>query len=191
VSGEPESADLAHLVARCESGHADAESALVQHFLPRVRAMMLARTRDVEIARDLTQDTLVAVLQAIRRGQVREPGRVAAFVHGVARNVANNHTRGVRAQAESPLDALRSEPFAEDDHETRERQTLLARGLDAIAESDRQILLFTLVEGMKPGEIAQRLGLTAEVVRTRKSRAQKRVVAAVAGLSRMVRSEPL
>jgi len=33
----------------------------------------------------------------------------------------------------------------------------------------------TLVEGRKPGEIAAALGLTAEVVRMRKSRAVKKV----------------
>jgi DNA-directed RNA polymerase specialized sigma24 family protein len=33
----------------------------------------------------------------------------------------------------------------------------------------------TLVEGEKPGEIAQQLGLSSEVVRQRKSRAVKKV----------------
>ena len=60
-----------------------------------------------------------------------------------------------------------------------------------MADSDRQILLLTLVDGMKPGEIAEQMGLTAEVVRARKSRAQKRVVAALADLSRIAGPQPL
>jgi RNA polymerase sigma factor (sigma-70 family) len=180
-------ARLAALVAQVAAGHIEAEGALIEFFLPRVRAMMRARMRDADLARDLAQDTLVAVLQAARRGQIRDPERVAGFVHGVARNLANNHARGVRAQAESPLEALPVEPFADDDRADRDRQLLLARGLDAIAESDRTILMLTLVEGLKPGEIAQRMGLTSEVVRARKSRAQKRIVEALAALSRIVR----
>jgi RNA polymerase sigma factor (sigma-70 family) len=191
VADVPETAELAALVARVAAGQTEAETTLVEYFLPRVRVMMLARTRDADLARDLTQDTLVAVLQAARRGQIRDPDRVAAFVHGVARNLANNHARGIRAQAEAPLEAMPVEPFVEDDHDTRERQALLVQGLEAIAESDRHILELTLVEGMKPGEIAERLGLTSDVVRARKSRARKRVIEALAELSRIVVRQPL
>jgi RNA polymerase sigma-70 factor (ECF subfamily) len=190
VSEGAETGELAALAARVAAGHADAEARLVEHFLPRIRVMMLARTRDADLARDLTQDTMVAVLQAARRGQIRDLDRVAAFVHGVARNLANNHARGVRVQAEAPLEALPVEPFVEDDHGGRERQALLERGLEAITPSDRLILQLTLVEGMKPGEIAERLGLTSEVVRARKSRARKRVMDALAELSRLGSRQP-
>jgi RNA polymerase sigma factor (sigma-70 family) len=190
VSEVSETGELAALAARVAAGHADAEARLVEHFLPRIRVMMLARTRDADLARDLTQDTMVAVLQAARRGQIRDLDRVAAFVHGVARNLANNHARGVRVQAEASLEALPVEPFVEDDHGGRERQALLERGLEAITPSDRAILQLTLVEGMKPGEIAERLGLTSEVVRARKSRARKRVMDALAELSRLGSRQP-
>lgn len=190
MSEGAETGELAALAARVAAGHADAEARLVEHFLPRIRVMMLARTRDADLARDLTQDTMVAVLQAARRGQIRDLDRVAAFVHGVARNLANNHARGVRVQAEAPLEALPVEPFVEDDHGGRERQALLERGLEAITPSDRLILQLTLVEGMKPGEIAERLGLTSEVVRARKSRARKRVMDALAELSRLGSRQP-
>ena len=55
--------------------------------------MMRAKTRDAELSRDLTQDAVIEVLKALRRGQLRELGRLIAFVHGVARNVANNYMR--------------------------------------------------------------------------------------------------
>jgi RNA polymerase sigma factor (sigma-70 family) len=50
--------------------------------------------------------------------------------------------------------------------------------MDAISrlgKSEQEILRLTLVEGLKPGEIATRLGLKPEVVRKRKSRAVHRV----------------
>jgi RNA polymerase sigma-70 factor (ECF subfamily) len=48
--------------------------------------------------------------------------------------------------------------------------------LKQLDPTDRRILLLTLVEGLKPAEIADRLGLSAEVVRARKSRAVKKIV---------------
>jgi DNA-directed RNA polymerase specialized sigma24 family protein len=56
--------------------------------------------------------------------------------------------------------------------------------LARLNRADRGILLLTLVDGLKPAEIASRLGLTAEVVRVRKSRALKKVVDRVSAMTR-------
>ena len=44
--------------------------------------------------------------------------------------------------------------------------------------------MLTLVDGLKPAEIAAQLGLNGEVVRARKSRALQKVIEYVRGLSR-------
>ena len=177
----PEPSDLAALATRVASGDQAAEKTLIEHVAPRIRAMALARTRDVDVARDLTQESLIAVLVAARKGQIRDLDRVAAFVCGVARNVINNHRRRTVKLQESPLeDELLQSGLpafiAEDDHEEAERKRLMTRALSALGPSDRQVLLLTLVQGLKPGEIAAKTGLSPDVVRTRKSRALKRVL---------------
>ena len=63
----------------------------------------------------------------------------------------------------------------------------MTRGLAQISPSDREILDLVLVEGLKPGEIAVRMGLAPEVVRTRKSRALKRILTALQRLTGYVR----
>ena len=188
----PEPADQSGLVARLAQGDPAAEGELVEHFTPRIRAMMMARTRDADLARDLTQDTLIALLQALRQGQLREQDRLAAFAHGVARNVCNNF---FRTRQREPISTELAEDLAVaapgDDPEEREKLVLLQQGLAELSEGDRQILQMTLADGLKPGEIAERLGLTSEVVRARKSRAQKRIVAALEKkLSRIVPFAP-
>ena len=177
----PEPSDLAALATRVASGDQAAEKMLIEHVAPRIRAMALARTRDVDLARDLTQESLIAVLVAARKGQIRDLDRVAAFVCGVARNVINNHRRKTFKLQESPLEdellhAGLPRLIAEDDHEESERKRLMTRALSALGPSDRQVLLLTLVQGLKPGEIAAKTGLSPDVVRTRKSRALKRVL---------------
>jgi RNA polymerase sigma factor (sigma-70 family) len=57
----------------------------------------------------------------------------------------------------------------------RERTKALRSALDEMGRDDRQVLMLTLVEGLKSGEIADRLGLSPDVVRTRKARAIKRL----------------
>jgi RNA polymerase sigma factor (sigma-70 family) len=166
----------ARLVERIAAGEGEAEAELVDRFYRRVHAMMAIRTRDREAARDLAQEALMAALGALRKGQLREAERLAGFVHGIARNVLNNFFRQQRPRGEavelSPELAWFEPP---DEVEEAERLAALRAGLARLEPDDRSILVLTLVEGLKPGQIAARLGLSAEVVRTRKSRALKRL----------------
>lgn len=173
------------LAERIHNGDPVAEDELARLFRNKVLVMMLARTRDPEAARELTQDVLFAVLRALRDGQMHEADRLAAFVHGTARNLANNF---LRARSQRPeMQALTPDlPLAQsaDDFEHRERVSLVRRALERLDATDQKILLATLVEGLKPGEIASQLGLTSEVVRQRKSRAVRKVVELLKKLSR-------
>ena len=181
--------DLPDLVRSAASGDSAAEYSLIEHFAPRVRAMILARTRDADLARDLTQESLIAILVAARRGQIRDLDRVPAFVAGVARNIVNNHHRRTAKLQESPLeDELLNAGvpglIARTDDEEIDRQRQMARALATLGDPDREVLLLTLVDGLKPGEIAAKTGLSPDVVRTRKSRALKRVLDAIDTQSR-------
>jgi RNA polymerase sigma-70 factor (ECF subfamily) len=172
----PGTIDLALLVARVAAGDPCAEGEIVEHFAPRVRAMAVVRTRDRDLARDLAQETLLAVLLALRKGQVRESDRIEGFVAGVARNVINNYKRRSLKHPESPLDDDAPVMAVEDDRDGRERRRLMARALSTLSPADRQVLLMTLVEGLKPGQIATKIGVSADVARARKSRALKRIL---------------
>jgi RNA polymerase sigma factor (sigma-70 family) len=183
--------DFPAWMAGIAAGQPEAEGALVEYFLPRVRAMVLARIRDADQAADLAQDVLVAVLIALRRGQAREPERLPGFVLGVARNTANNHLRGVRRRAESALDEGVLTIAVADTQEVREREEAVTRGLEEVPAGDREVLLLTLVEGLNPRDIARRLDISSEVVRQRKSRALKRITAVIEGLSRNTPLRPL
>lgn len=173
------------LAERVRIGDSAAEDELIRVFRPRVLMMMRARTQEPDVAPDLCHDVLIAVLQALRQGQLRDPERLAAFVHGVARNAANNH---LRTRCRHPVlnELSESVPAAGSDDPVKsvERRQFVSRALAAVTQTDRRILLLTLVEGLKPGEIAERLGLTNEVVRTRKSRALRKMIERVRDLSR-------
>jgi RNA polymerase sigma factor (sigma-70 family) len=180
------SADLARVAQRIGEGDQTAEEELVRQFGERVRVFAAVRTHDRETSHDLGQEIMLAALTALRLGQLREPERLAAFVYGIARNVVNNYLRSGRARPAEPLEAEVAAPSRDpaDDIETARRQQLLRGALARLSRTDRGILLLTLVDGLKPGEIAYRLGLSAEIVRVRKSRALKKVVDRVNELKR-------
>ena len=173
------------LAARIRSREPSAEEEFVRLFSPRVALMVLARTHDPEAARDLAQDVMLAVVRAVRGEQLRDPERLVGFVFGIARNLINNYLRNRnRLPREDSLEAARHLASPPHPAEDTERIALVQRALGALDSTDRRILLLTLVEGLKPGEIGIQLGLSSEIVRARKSRALKKTIDCVKKLSR-------
>ena len=173
------------LVDRIRSGDDAAEEELVRFVSPRVFAMLVARTRDREVARDLLQDVLIAVLRSVREGALRDSERLVPFIHGTARNLVNNYFRDkVRQPKTEELSDIHAEVVNHEALEAESRERLVRQALSMVDETDRQIVLMTMVDGRKPGDIAERLGLSPEVVRQRKSRAIKKISEFIKALSR-------
>ena len=180
-------AEQLSLVDRIRQGDAVAEEEVVRLFSERIRLMALARTRNSDAARDLTQEVLMSVVSALRRGQLREAEKLGAFIHGTARNIINGYFRSRSQQPEhEPLSSedVLCDVDHEREYELSQRIGFVRQALSRLDLTDRRILLMTLVDGLKPGEIGFALGLTSEVVRARKSRAVKRVVERVQKLLR-------
>ena len=174
------------LAERIRQGDASAEEELVEIFCDKIQLMTLARTRNSEIARELAHDVMIAVLCALRRGQLREPEKLAAFVRGTARNTINDY---LRTRARQPIEVELSPASALEnvagDRDDWDKASLVRQALNWLHPTDRRILLLVLVEGLHPREVAHKLGLSPEAVRQRKSRAIKRVVEHLKKASRM------
>jgi RNA polymerase sigma factor (sigma-70 family) len=172
------------LVRRIRAGDRSAEEELVKQYRPGVLTIAAARTRDYEAARDLTQEIFIHVLKAVREGQLREPEKLSAFIQGIARNVINNFLRSRTRSVECALDPaeLPGKDMIEE-LESAERHRLLERELASVDVIDRQILLWSLVDGRSMVEIAGRLKMSHDVVRARKSRLIKKIARKFSSLS--------
>jgi RNA polymerase sigma factor (sigma-70 family) len=175
------------LVAAIASGDPESESAFVKRYLPKVRTLLIVRSRNPELAQDLQQDVMIEALCALRKGQLRDAERLPAFVAGIARNVLNSHFRDqsrIPVHEELPpeiVDMPREHPS--DSEESEQRRQMAQRAIASLNDVDRSILQMTLVEDLKPGRIAERLGLDPDLVRQRKLRATRRVVEFMRNLS--------
>lgn len=167
------------------TGDPEAEREFALRFLPRVRAMFRARLRNSDLAADLVQDVMIESICALRKGQLRENSKLTAFVLAIARNVLYSHFSDTKRKPESlefpdDLPDMRSTSV---DLEAEQRRILAINAIAALDPNDQIILHLTLVEGLKPGIIAEKLGLSSEVVRQRKLRATRRVAEFVADRS--------
>jgi RNA polymerase sigma factor (sigma-70 family) len=143
--------------------------------------MALARTHDAEIARDLAQDVMVGVLQGLREGRLIDGEKLSAYVRGIARNLVSNFFRTRRERPTGPLPIDNPYDTGRDGAADMERRTLADEIIAGLRSTDRAILYMTLVEGLNSEEAAQRLGITSEAVRKRKSRALVRARSSFGG----------
>jgi RNA polymerase sigma factor (sigma-70 family) len=166
------------LVGSILAGDQEAERAFALRFMRPVKAMLVARSRNSDLAGDLLQDVMIEALCALRRGQLREPAKLPQFVSAIARNVLNSHFRGEVRRPESLElpDNLPDLSFDAEKAKEQERETLALKAISRLDQLDKTILQMTLVDGLKPGVIAERLRMNPEVVRQRKLRATRRVI---------------
>ena len=89
-----------------------AEEELVYVFRNRIALFVRTRLHDPSAIQDITQDIQLAVMLALRRGQVRERDRLGAFVYGTARNLINNYLRTRRRRFQTEASLFRGWPAA-------------------------------------------------------------------------------
>jgi RNA polymerase sigma-70 factor, ECF subfamily len=184
IGANPSTDEAGALVERIRAGEGPAEEEFVSLYRRRIFLVAVTRTRDREAALDLSQEVLVAVLRALHAGQIREPHKLSAFVQGTARNLINNFLRTRVRRAECDLDSvgvLSHDPVEE--LESAERGRLVRRELKSYSVQDQQILLLSLVDGHSLAEIAQKLGMSHDAVRARKSRLIRKMTKRFARLS--------
>lgn len=147
---------------------------------PFVRELARLLVLDGHAAEDLAQQTWVAALTAAP-GEVRSP---RAWLAGVLQKLAGKHARRERVRRVT-ADRLRttaaSEPnagHAASAAEVVEREharAAVVRAVMALPEDYRSVVLLRWFDGMPPRDVAQRLGVPVETVRTRCRRALERL----------------
>lgn len=191
AASKEDAAAWASLVRRIEEGDREAKAELAQLFYVRVRPLASVHLRRSDLATDIAQETILAALEALRAGKLREPEKLPAFVLGIARNLINNYRRRQAGNREV-VDDPPHRPEETDPVLARleEQQLALVRAsLLSLNQVDRRILLLTLVQGLTPREIAPIVGLTPEVVRTRKSRAVRALADEIDAVTRRPRPD--
>jgi RNA polymerase sigma factor (sigma-70 family) len=166
----------ASLAERILAGDSSAEEELGRLYGRALVVIARARTHDPEAARDLSQQILIETLKALRSGGLRQSDKLEAFIQGIARNLINNFLRTRSRKAECPLDDVElntNDPVEE--HESAERRRMVQREVRSFSAIDQQILLWSLIDGISLAEIAARLKISHDAVRTRKSRAIRKL----------------
>lgn len=167
------------LVARIQSGETDGMEELYQLFSRGIRYYLCRQLGPQELD-DKIHDSFLVVVQAIRRGDLREPQRLMGFVRTIVRRQLAAHIDRVvhdrRDQAE--LDSTIRVPDPRGNPEEaamfRQRKDLIHRVLSELGKRDREILTRFYLYEQSQEQICREMALTDTQFRLLKSRAKAR-----------------
>lgn len=172
-------AGWARLVERIRFSQADGMAELYHLFSKGVR-FYLCRHLGIQELDDKVHDIFMVVVQAIRRGELREPERLMGFVRTVVRRqVAAHIDKAVQARREQmDLDASARVPDPNGNPEEaaifNQKEELVRRILAELSSRDREILTRFYLHEESQEEICAVMILTETQFRLLKSRAKSR-----------------
>jgi RNA polymerase sigma-70 factor, ECF subfamily len=178
------------LVIRAQVGDSGAFADLARQYRGLVFAVCFEQTGSFADSEELTQEVFLAAHRGL--GSLREPAKLAAWLQGIARNLARTERR--RRGMEASLAGELNDQVADRASAIRalELQNLLHEALLGVTERSREVLSLHYLGGYSYREIGALCHLPLRTVRSRlhEGRAQLkgRLLAMVAELCRCSRS---
>lgn len=162
----------AELLEASRRGEREAFGALVERYQGVVCAVSYSRTGNRALSEDVAQDTFLAAWSQL--DQLREAGRLRAWLCGIARNLARKAR--LRTEREAPTDTLSTtcagaNPFEQVAEVETER--LVRDALTRVPETYRDVLVLYYREHRSVRDVARLLDITEAAALQRLSRGRQ------------------
>jgi RNA polymerase sigma-70 factor, ECF subfamily len=169
--------DWPALVEQVKAGSDSGMEQLYKLFSRGIRYYLCRQLGPQELE-DKVHDTFLIVVNAIKRGDLREPERLMGFVRTVVRRqvaayIENAvHTRREQTDLESGIAVADRKQNPEQEAIVREKAELMQSALRALSQRDRDILVRFYLKEQPQEQICEEMALTETQFRLLKSRAK-------------------
>jgi RNA polymerase sigma-70 factor (ECF subfamily) len=165
------------LVAQVKAGEDAGMEQLYKLFSRGIRYYLCRQLGPQELE-DKVHDTFLIVVNAIKRGDLREPERLMGFVRTVVRRQVAAyieqavHTRREQADLETGVTVADRKQNPEQEAMLRQKAELMKSALAALSQRDRDILVRFYLKEQPQEQICREMSLTETQFRLLKSRAK-------------------
>jgi RNA polymerase sigma-70 factor, ECF subfamily len=173
----PASIDWSALVEQVKAGDDAGMEQLYKLFSRGIRYYLCRQLGPQELE-DKVHDTFLIVVNAIKRGDLREPERLMGFVRTVVRRQVAAyietavHTRREQTDLETGITVADRKQNPEQEAMMREKAALMKSALAALSDRDREILVRFYLKEQPQEQICEEMSLTETQFRLLKSRAK-------------------
>jgi len=151
---------------------ADPRDALLQH-LPSLRAFAMSLARNRSSADDLVQDTIVKAWTKFDK--FADGTNLQAWLFTILRNTYYSSLRKGRREVADPDGIHAQGLFVKPDHDGRLAYRDFQRAFDQLSPEHREVLTLVGASGFSCEEAASTMGVAVGTVKSRASRARKRL----------------
>jgi RNA polymerase sigma factor (sigma-70 family) len=172
-----QSIDWLLLVQQIKAGKDEGMEQLYKLFSRGIR-FYLCRQLGPQELEDKVHDTFLIVVNAIKRGDLREPDRLMGFVRTVVRRQVAAYieqavqTRREQAELESGITVADRSQNPEQEAIVKQKAELMKNALNALSQRDRDILIRFYLKEQPQEQICREMSLTETQFRLLKSRAK-------------------
>jgi RNA polymerase sigma-70 factor (ECF subfamily) len=165
------------LVAQIKAGEETGMEQLYKLFSRGIRYYLCRQLGPQELE-DKVHDTFLIVVNAVRRGDLREPERLMGFVRTVVRRQVAAyieqavHNRREQADLETGITVADRKQNPEQEAMVRQKAELMESALSALSDRDREILVRFYLKEQPQEQICGEMDLTETQFRLLKSRAK-------------------
>lgn len=169
------------LLERARAGDTEALELLLEHHQAQIYRFSLKLCRDPEDARDVLQDTLLAMARSVR--DFRGASSLSTWLYSITRSFCIKKRRrkeGAPAAEQSLEDEVQAEVALlrdpamrpDDAFAAKEVELALERAIRSLEPSYREVLVLRDVEGLTAPEVAEVLAISVQAVKSRLHRAR-------------------
>ncbi len=166
--------DVGALAAAARNGDQAAFRRLFEMHQAGVYSLIAYLVRSADEAADLVQTTFIKAWRALPR--LQEPATFTAWLYRIARNVVKDHRKQAgRGQRTLPLTNASQvmTNSAEEVLVAEERRQAVRRAIEALPDQHREVVVMHHLNGLDVKTISEALGLPANTVISRLSRARQ------------------
>jgi RNA polymerase sigma-70 factor (ECF subfamily) len=169
--------EWSELVSKVKAGEDEGMEQLYKLFSRGIRYYLCRQLGPQELE-DKVHDTFLIVVNAIRRGDLREPERLMGFVRTVVRRQVAAyietavHTRREQADLETGITVADKKQNPEQEAILRQKTALMKNVLESLNQRDRDILVRFYLMEQSQEQICREMSLTETQFRLLKSRAK-------------------
>lgn len=165
------------LIEQAQNGCQDSMCELFSHNEIRVKRFIERKIGNSHTVEDILQESLIKAFQSIQNFSGRS--KFSTWIIGIALNVVRNHCN---RSPEYKYDWVSDEHlmYQENDTYNIERQTMLDQSMSELIESFqnlpeqfKDVINMAAVDGLSYTEIAEKIGITPQAVKSRLFRARK------------------
>jgi len=173
---EPLPNEEADWIRDAQAGDRSAFAQLVEQYWDRLYRWLYHLTRDRHVAEDLTQETFLKALGALK--SFRPGSNFRAWVFRIGHNNFVNQKRTEKRTRHALPEDLAGTEYGGpmDSAENREALEIVARAVSELPSDFRSALLLRVEEGLSFRDVAKVLGITEETARWRVFKARQKLM---------------